>query len=531
MASIKNLISAAICLPLRAQGFSQYMAWDWIKRCADDLRTPSDLPITKKLWAQSKGFLSFRIDQYGIDRSNYKSFVSDRDYMWLHPVNSDHRRLLDNKLSFRPVLNRFRQHLPSYYMLVRPGGVFYRLCDLPDNMQAGLDAFILLLKTCGTLALKPVRGTHGDGFLRIEHRSGKYYVNLRSHSEQELCELIGTLKSDYIISEYIVQHMKLSRIYPNAVCTIRAITVNKNGCGAELCEAYLRIGSSATGVVDNLGAGGMMAELDAATGHYSNARAVSNGRIVPCPRHPDTGTLIEGDIPGWESMMSVIVDIASYFPQLEFLGFDCAVTQDGFKLIEINTFPDYPRIQRISSSLREYLFGKIAHKKAHRSEFVTASSDAGGNYSALFSDRVSTRFMLDMLPDNCLCKSFYHVTRRDGAVLSLAMPDKHCGERLCARPVMRLQEDMLPIDGMSTQDIFDTYGEVLICEELCGETLSVFCEKGTFSPCEALEDKAVALCCEKIASAFAHVERLELRFIKSNNDTRLIDCFVPENEE
>ena len=73
--------------------------------------------------------------------------------------------------------------------------------------------------------------------------------------------------------------------------------------------------------------------------------------------------MIEGVIPNWDYVKSTVLGIAASMQQLEYLGFDLAITPDGIKLPEINRFPDYPRIQKLTPETIEYLLYKVEQKK------------------------------------------------------------------------------------------------------------------------------------------------------------------------
>ncbi|MGN0073618.1 MAG: sugar-transfer associated ATP-grasp domain-containing protein, partial [Coriobacteriales bacterium] len=106
--------------------------------------------------------------------------------------------------------------------------------------------------------------------------------------------------------------------------------------------------------------------VDIETGRYGSAKildGVNQGNLVPCSIHPDTGVAIEGVLPNWELAKEQILGIAAAIPQLEYFGFDVAITEDGIKLPEINRFPDFPRIDRITPELMDYLLCKLEHKK------------------------------------------------------------------------------------------------------------------------------------------------------------------------
>jgi glutathione synthase/RimK-type ligase-like ATP-grasp enzyme len=58
-----------------------------------------------------------------------------------------------------------------------------------------------------------------------------------------------------------------------------------------------------------------------------------------------------------------ILDVARSIPEMEYFGFDVAVTEDGIKFPEINRFPDYPRIEKLSPETMHYLLKKLDEKK------------------------------------------------------------------------------------------------------------------------------------------------------------------------
>jgi hypothetical protein len=64
-----------------------------------------------------------------------------------------------------------------------------------------------------------------------------------------------------------------------------------------MADCYMRVGTSAIGAVDNIGAGGMFVKVDMKDGHYSDAALMVNNNIIPTPYHPDSGLLVEGYIP------------------------------------------------------------------------------------------------------------------------------------------------------------------------------------------------------------------------------------------
>ena len=112
-----------------------------------------------------------------------------------------------------------------------------------------------------------------------------------------------------------------------------------------------------------MGAGGIFVQVDKDTGWYHDAKIITRNSIEPCPKHPDTGVLMEGYIPHYQQVRETILDMAASIPEMEYFGFDVAVTEEGVKLPEINRFPDYPKIETLSPETMRYLLKKLDEKK------------------------------------------------------------------------------------------------------------------------------------------------------------------------
>ena len=112
-----------------------------------------------------------------------------------------------------------------------------------------------------------------------------------------------------------------------------------------------------------MGAGGMFARIDIESGRFYDAKIIEANEIKPCLHHPDTGVKIEGILPNWEKVKQQVLDVATSIPQLEYFGFDLALTADGIKFPEINRFPDYPAIEKYTPETIDYLLYKLEQKK------------------------------------------------------------------------------------------------------------------------------------------------------------------------
>lgn len=354
---------ARLCYP---KGLVPYQSVRWIGDMRRDLLQRNGVSLTKKFWAYKHGFLSYRLAQYGITKANRQNFISDFEYRWLRHINHFYKFWLEDKVSIKYVAAEFNEFLPDYYFYTsRSAGRNHvvPMMDCPEGYGANYEDVLSLARDKGVLALKPDEGSHGEGFYRLTWDGSEYALNGSAASSNSIIELLSDPKNKYLVTEFIEMHPRLAEIYPNSVNTIRMIVFKRDGRTPELGNTYIRIGSLASGYVDNTAAGGMLAEIDAATGRFGNAKVLENGAVVDRPRHPDTGVLIEGVVPHWDFIKAKILEMAEHFTQLEYLGFDVAVTPTGFKLPEINRFPDYPRIDRFPPEIIDYLLRKLDQKK------------------------------------------------------------------------------------------------------------------------------------------------------------------------
>jgi hypothetical protein len=351
---------------LSPKGLLPYLCPKWLHNLVQDFVTIENVSLRDKIWAYQHGFLSYRLPQYGITKENWREYIADYEYYWLKHINSKYRYILDDKITIKYILAGYEDIMPDYFYLIdyeEDSHQILSLQDLPTGYNASLDSLISFVRQKNTVAMKPVRGSHGEGFYKLAYKDCSYELNHKRLTEQQVRSFLQNLHEPYLLTEYVQQHQELGNIYQDSVNTIRVIVLKHDGIKPSIGNAYMRIGSKRSGVVDNMAAGGMYAQIDICTGRYGNGSYISKGSIKPCAIHPDTGTKIEGYLPFWETIKEQILDIASQLAQIEYFGFDLTITGDGFKIIEINRFPDFPKIEPFSSETERYLLNRLEEKK------------------------------------------------------------------------------------------------------------------------------------------------------------------------
>lgn len=346
-------------------GIRPYMQRLWFDAVKDDFKN-TNMSFGKKIWAWRRGFLSYRIPQYQLTKENYKTFLSDYDYYWLNRINNSYQIWINDKTTFRYILEPFKAHLPKYYFSIFKwnGATEIRtMHDCPRDVEENFAGILELLRREKKLALKPSAGTHGDGFYCLSFAQDTYYVNGEEMTAEEIIEMVENFKSYYLVTEFINMNAELKKIYDKSVNSIRVMVINKDGYNPKIMQAYMRIGSSKTGYTDNVGYGGICVMVNEQNGELYNPERIVDHKFEPCERHPDTGTPISGKIPNWDIACEKILEICRFMPELEYLGFDLAITDEDFQIIEINIHQDLHKVATHSEEIRAYFREKISLKK------------------------------------------------------------------------------------------------------------------------------------------------------------------------
>lgn len=168
------------------------------------------------------------------------------------------------------------------------------------------------------------------------------------HGSSELSGYLSA-KGSGVLEEALAQHPQMCRLYPDAVNTVRIVTIF-DGKMPETLFTYIRIGSGGRHV-DNFNNGGMMAPLNPVTGCvvYPAVDKAGLGYSI----HPQTGCSILGfEVPFWEECIELVHKAAMVVSGAGYIGWDVAVTPSGPVLIEGNAFPGYD-IYQMPSHLPE----------------------------------------------------------------------------------------------------------------------------------------------------------------------------------
>ena len=208
-------------------------------------------------------------------------------------------------------------------------GRFYHrdVVSIPMYNQRILKAFSDFVENHKRFIVKPLFGNYGNGCKIIDASS---WISC----DGEMKSLLREYSKGFIAEELIVQCGEMAAFHPSSVNTLRISTVRKsNGEIYIIHRPFMRIGRGGR-CVDNGGNGGIIAAIDYETGIVKGAIDESmNSYIV----HPESGIAILGfKVPKWNELKNMVVDAANTLPELRYCGWDFALTDEGWVLVEAN---------------------------------------------------------------------------------------------------------------------------------------------------------------------------------------------------
>lgn len=198
------------------------------------------------------------------------------------------------------------------------------------SLDADKEQVLAFINERDVLIAKPVAGSCGKGVERI--------VISNYPDAQSVYEKLQNFRRPLLLEDVIVQHPQVNAIYPEAINTLRVVTMCHKNKVKIICT-YFRIGNNGS-YVDNFNSGGMVAPVDELTGVVKD-KAIDKNKILYTV-HPYSSATIEGfAFPYWEDAMNMVRRAAQVVPQMGYIGWDVAFTPDGPCLVEGNNFPGH----------------------------------------------------------------------------------------------------------------------------------------------------------------------------------------------
>ena len=222
----------------------------------------SRYPFWKTFKIHRRGFTASDWAFLGLDKRDYRKYLSNVQYYRMHPLNGNYSYIIDSKLSLKSncINTPIDQYLPKYYYRITATGKLEALsdCNLPHSELPEWHDLISCLKENKILAVKRNTGSIGEGFYRCEYSNGSYYANGKPMNNP--IDFFSSLR-DYLITEFLLPHKDIAAVCPSTANAIRYLAGRMNG-KLVYFKGYIRFGTQYSGYVENYNAGGVLCYLD-----------------------------------------------------------------------------------------------------------------------------------------------------------------------------------------------------------------------------------------------------------------------------
>ena len=194
---------------------------------------------------------------------------------------------------------------------------------VPETTEEELNDF---LACHDKILVKPDALTQGEGIHLLsqeELQDGIHAFFTKATSER------------FLLEAFIEQHPVLNAVNPSSVNTLRICSVRDAKGEVHIIGASLRAGG-ADSIVDNLHANGVQYSVDPEKGIIIRG-GVSYSGERDIYYHPSTKHKMIGlQIPNWDIIVNTVKEAGKVLPNLRYIGWDIAVTEDGCEIIEAN---------------------------------------------------------------------------------------------------------------------------------------------------------------------------------------------------
>lgn len=232
---------------------------------------------------------------------------------------------LDDKWSFAEIMEANGFPVPETVGLLYEG----KLMRLHN--QGAFEDLDTLRSRTGRFLLKPVRGLSGKGIILLDIADGKFEVEEKEVSNDELREMVKDGK--YLIQPFVKnQHPRIKAFFDKSLNTVR-VTMVRTEKGVETLGCMFMTGASDS-AYSNWHFGGICVYVDEHGRLGKYGYSMSQKRITA---HPDTGIVFEGfELPYFRETLRLCEQAMDVYYGMKTVGWDIALTEDGPVFLEGN---------------------------------------------------------------------------------------------------------------------------------------------------------------------------------------------------
>lgn len=183
------------------------------------------------------------------------------------------------------------------------------------------------------LFIKDATGECGNKVYEVAITNNGFKVNNLIYSGEDFINNV-LLTGVFIVQEKIIQNKIMNNLYENSVNTLRIVTVKSDG-EIKIFAKLLRLGTN-NNFVDNWAKGGIVVGINN-DGTLKKYGFFKPGYGTKVSKHPDSNIEFEGyKIPYFKLILSELKKVHRLFQDINSIGWDVAILEDGFSIIEGN---------------------------------------------------------------------------------------------------------------------------------------------------------------------------------------------------
>ncbi len=270
-------------------------------------------------------FFSFGFNHLPDERK--KTYITDKNRFAYYHLLNDYRdvHILNDKYETY-------EHLSDY---------FHREVVLIDEFS--YDVFVRFTDLHPVFFVKPTDLWFGLGIQKVdvEGQDRKMIFEKLIKKRKRLNSLLkknlgddSVFSTKLVLEEIIQEHPEVAKFNPESVGGVRIPTILQPDGMVVIFYPWFRVGAGEK-VVSNGGAGGIISAIDKDTGVVTTKGADEASNVFEC--HPKTGYVFEGfKIPQWDQAVGMVTELAKQFPTIRYVGWDLALTKNGWCVIEAN---------------------------------------------------------------------------------------------------------------------------------------------------------------------------------------------------
>lgn len=215
--------------------------------------------------------------------------------------------------------------------------------DFIYPQKAGFEDFCKFIKSHNNVLQKPLNGNQAKGIKKV--------VIAQDNLLEEYNRMV---EDDVLLEEIISQHPAMAKV-GKSVNTIRVYSIYTGDKSVAIIKALMRAGTGDS-LVDNFHAGGIFYPIDLKSGVIVGKGI--NFKYEQFINHPGYDfSLIGMKIPFWEEVSEIVTKAHCLIPNLRYIGWDIAITDDGPVIIEANHDADHEMLEFIGEE--RFFYKKI----------------------------------------------------------------------------------------------------------------------------------------------------------------------------